>query len=379
MRTALRFIMVLGILAITQFGAYSDEKHPLKVKTVTAIGQVEKDAPNAREKAIADALRNAVMSGVGAYVDATTIGQNYQIIRDDILVKASGFATLDSVESSSISDGILKVKIIATVSNVPLVERLRELGLTHEWKVGVFIPESYVGKPIPDPAAETSIIQNLLKAGFRVIDKAKQQELQADEAAKRAAIGDLASLRDIKREYDVDIFITGEAFAEYVDEAKQGGITFYRSRGRIEAKAYYTDTGELLSMTDAFADGLDQTESLSAKQCLKNLGKKTGSTLVEDILLAPAAMTPFVTVKISNIKSISTASEFQKALKDLPGVTQVKRDRYTSGTLELNVYVKSEYREDLPEQIENSSIAKRLGLAIDISTKTFVQGRIAGS
>lgn len=363
------------------YGACATEKHSPNVATVTAYGEASADESGAKDKATADALRNAVMAEIGAYVEAETVGRNYKVIKDDILVKASGFATLDKIESTSVADGIISVKITASVSNRPLVEKLKALGLTHEWKVGVYVPESYVSKPkpVPDPAAETEIIKTLLHSGFRVLDEAQRRQLQDDESATRASQGDAAALQSIKREYGVDIFVTGEAFAEYVDEATEGGVRLYRSRGRIEARAYYTDTAELLSMTDAFADGLDQTENLSSKQCFKSLGNKAGQVLNDDIMLAPAEMTPFVTVKITNLKTLADASRLQNAVKSLPGVSQVKRDRYTAGVLELNVYVKNEYRDELPERMERCGVAKKLGLTVDIWSKTYMQGRVARS
>ncbi|MHB9038430.1 MAG: hypothetical protein ACYC64_17400 [Armatimonadota bacterium] len=379
MRYAIIAILcAMALMAITATVALAGEKHPTEVTTVTVWGEVEADASDAKDKAIADGLRKAVMKGVGVYVDATTVGENYQVIKEEILLKANGFATLDNVETTTVSDGILRVKITASVSNRPLADKLKALGLTHEWKVGVYIPETYVSKPkpIPDPAAETAIIQQFLGAGFRVMDESKRRELRDDDVAVRAIKGDPAALRNIQKEYDVDIFVTGEAFAEYVDEADAGGITLYRSRGRIEARAYYTDTGELVSMTDTFADGLDQTESLSAKKCFKELGAQVGEKLADDMLIAPAASTPFITVKISNLKGMSSASDLQKSVGNLRGVTKVKRQRYTAGVLEINVYLKSEYRDDFPELLESCTVGKRLGLSVDFCSKTYVQGRV---
>jgi hypothetical protein len=215
--------------------------------------------------------------------------------------------------------------------------------------------------------------------GFRVLDEAQRHRLQEDETASRAIEGDAAALRSIKREYDVDVLVIGEACVEHVDDSTQGGVTQYRSRGRIDARAYYTDTAEVISTADAFADGLDQTKDLSSKQCFKNLGEKAGKVIADDILLAPAEMTPFVTVKVTNLKSETAAAKLQKAVASLPGVSQVKMDRYTAGVLELNVYVKSEYRDELPERIEKCEIGKKLGFTVDIWSKTYMQGRVAGS
>lgn len=379
----MRQALILSLFAVLIIGMpptarAENDRHPAEITQVTAEGEVAADETNAREKAIADALRNAVMAEIGVYVDATTIGEDYQVIKDDILMRASGFATLDEMISTSVKDGILKVKIKASVTNRPLAEKLKALGLLHEWKVGVVIAESYLTgrKPVADPAAAAEIIRQLIKTGYRVMDESRTKKLRDDELASRAASGDPEALRAIKREFDVDIFITGEAFAEYVDEADEGGVKFYRTRGRIEAKAYYTDTGEIVTITDAFADGLDQTENLAARKCLKQAGLRIAETLARDIMIAPAALTPFVTVKITGFKSATSASGFESELEKLSGISRVKRQRYSDGALELNVYIKTEYRDDLPEKIESSSVGRKLGVIIDIWSKTFVQGRV---
>jgi hypothetical protein len=361
-------ILALLILMPAACALCAQENKLVEASQVTAEGQADASAPDARDKAVADALRNAVMKRIGAYVESTTIGENFEVIQDEILLKANGFAVLDSIESSSERGGVLTVKIKATVSNRPLAERLKALGLTHEWKVGVCI--------LGGRAAETAVIGRLLKAGFRVIDESQRKRLQSDEAAKRASEGDPSALAAIAREYDVDIFIAGEAEAEHVDESVIGGVTFYRSRGRIAARAYYTDTGELLTAEDKVGEAADQTRNLAAEKCLKDTGEKIGSELAGDILIAPAELVPFVSLKISGFQNVSTASDFENALKNLRGVTRVRRQRFTDGVLELNLYVKSDYRDRLPAVIEDSSIGRKLGIEINSWSKTHLQGRV---
>ncbi|MEN6357327.1 MAG: hypothetical protein ABFD83_09610 [Armatimonadota bacterium] len=343
------------------------EKHPAGTATVVADGEAPADLPNAREKAIADAMRNAIMKGLGTYIDSVTVGRNYTVVRDDILLKPSGFATCDQVLSSSTADGLYKVRIKATVSNRPLAERLKALGLTRQWRVGVLVSDSTV---------ESAISQQLVSAGFSVIDENRRKRLEKDASAARAANGDGDSLRALGGEFDVDILVTGRAQADYVDQDDYGGVTLYRSRGRMDAKAYYTDTGELLTSTSASADGLDQTKSLSAEAGLNKVGARIGAIFAEDLLVAPADMMPFISVKIKGFKGIMAAKRLEDAMRDLPGVTQLKRRRYTNGVLELNLYIKSDYKEDLPALIENSAAGKRLGIKIENYTKTFMQARL---
>lgn len=355
---------------------YAVDKHPPEISTVTACGEVEADAVNAKEKAIADALRNALLAGVGAYVQATTLGENYSVVRDEVLMKVSGFATLERVESTSVKDGILRVRVTASVSNVPLAEKLRELGLTREWKVGVYLPETYAGELAPVRTAEDEIIKQLMKCGFRVMDGPQRRRLQRDEAAKRAAEGDPALLAALAREYDVDILVTGEAISEYVDSLEMGGITFHRCRGRIGTRAIYADTGEVITLTSTEADAKDQTRVLALEQCFKNLGSVAGEVLARDLLVAPACMSPFVSVKITGLDGMASAQKVEDMMRALPGVTQVKRHRYTNGVLELNVYVKGEYLEELAGRLETDPVARKMGLEIDLWSKAYIQGRV---
>lgn len=360
-------LVMLGMMACCAVRCEPAEKHPAETATVVADGEAPADLPNAREKAIADALRNAVMKGLGTYIDSVTVGRNYTVVRDEILLKPSGFATCDQLLSSSTANGLFKVRIKATVSNRPLAERLKALGIIHQWRVGVLVS---------DPTVESAISQQLIAAGFSVIDENQRKRLEKDTSTARAVNGDEHSLRTLSSEFDVDILITGRANVDYVDCDDYGGVMLYRSKGRMDAKAYYTDTGELLTSTSASADGLDQTKSLSAEAGLNKVGMRMGAMLAEDLLIAPADMMPFISVKITGFKGIMAAKRLEDAMRDLPGVTGLKRRRYTSGVLELNVYVKSDYKDDLPASIENSAIGKRLGLKIENCTKTYMQARL---
>jgi len=359
------WVLALGIVVSNAPAARSDTT-PKSTK-VSVWGEAPADDPNAKDLAVADALRNAVMQAIGAYVSATTIGENYQTIEDSILVKADGFATLDEIESTVVKDGLLRVRVRATVTDRPLADRLRALGLLHEWKVAVRMESR---------DAEDAVVRELLNSGYRVIDESRLAELRRDEAAARAAEGDKRSLARIKQEYNADLFVTGNARANYIDSAAQGGVGFYRSRGHVDYRAYYTDTAEILIAHHASAEVLDQSKSLSVAKSLRTAGERAGSDIAERMLIAPAAMTPFVSVKITNLARLSQAAELENGIKRLRGVTSVKRHRYTGGTLELDVFVKSEYRDALPEAIESSQVGKRYGLDTVAWAKTYLQSRV---
>ncbi len=374
-----KIAVVLMLMFTPLLGANADlHKHPAEVTQVVVEGESAANAPNAFEKAVGDALRNAVMKAIGVYVQSTEIGSNYQVIKDEILLKSDGFAIVDEVLSTSVKNGFLKVKLRATVSNRPLAEKLKGLGLLHEWKVAVYIVErqSSDKTPLPDRNVENSVIMQLLKFGYRVIDEDQRRKLMEDEMAARAAAGDLESLRMIRREFDVDIFIAGQAIADYIDSDQQGGVTLYRSRASVQSRAYYTDTGEILSTNETAADGLDQSRTLANARSLKNAGFKVGAMIASDIMIAPANLNPLMSVKVTGFKQTSDASLFENALRDLPGVTRVKRHRYSGGVLELDVFIKAEFRDEFPEKIESCKAGAKLGIKVDSWSKSYVQCRV---
>lgn len=368
----MRPVILLLVLSVCSPAISSTDKHPPEITKLTVVGEAPASVPNARDLAIADALRNALMQAIGVHVSATTIGDNYKLVRSEVVSKSSGFAVLEGVESSSVENGILKVRVRASISNRPLAEKLKELGLTHEWKIGIVVYGK--GKLGPNASAiDSGITKPMVDAGFRVMDSSRTREMTSSEAALRAAEGDRESLAAIAREFDVDILIALDALVEAVDSTKEGGVTFYRTRCSVGARAYYADTGEVLAVSEAGTEALDQTESLSARQCLRKAVAKLGKILADDLLIAPAAPTPFVVVKVTDLKDMTAAAEIEEALRAVPGVTQVVRQRYTEGTLELSICVNSELKGDLPNHLAGSKPGRKLRLRTEAWTKTYLQ------
>jgi hypothetical protein len=343
--------------------------------TVVAEGAAAVEgSSNPREKAINDALRSAVMNAVGAYVSSTSLGSDYQEIEDRIIVKSQGFAVLDEVLEERTSAGIMRVKIRATVSTKPLALVLKGLGITHDWKVAVVAADSSSKKSGKTCISELE--KALIKAGFRTIDKSWSDKLAEDESLARAEEGDREALSCIKQEYGVDVLVLADASAQQVDEQKQGGLRFIRSTATTDIKAFYTDTGEILTVLDSKATKLGETASLSAGEALKAAGKDVGAKLVDDLLAAPAELAPFVTVKVAGFNKASDAVRFERALRELPGVRSVKRQRFTKGVNELNVYVNREDLDSMAESIEEHEYMRPFNVVVESWSKAMITGRV---
>jgi hypothetical protein len=316
------------------------------------------------------------MNAIGAYVSSTTTGKDYELIEDRIMVKAQGFAVVDEVLNERTVDGVYRVKVKASVSKKPLAEMLKGLGITRNWKVAVVLSEESNGEK-SKPSAAPEIEKALLKSGFKTIDRNWNDKLVKDEALTRAQQGDRAALADIKQEYGVDVLVTGDASAEAIDEQPQGGLRFIRSTGTVEARALYTDTGEILTVLDSAETKLGETESLSAREALKSAGRSISSRLVDDLLAAPAELRPFVTLKISGFSKAADAARFERAIGELPGVQSVKRQRFTKGMNEMNVVIDSEDLDSLAEALEDNQYTRPFRVVVESWSKALVTGRIA--
>jgi len=92
--------------------------------TVTGLGLT----PESAEK---QAITDAVKQAVGAYIDANTLVQNEEVVRDRILSVSNGFVKEYKVAAPAKKreDGLYEITIIATVATNQIVQKLKESNL----------------------------------------------------------------------------------------------------------------------------------------------------------------------------------------------------------------------------------------------------------
>lgn len=104
----IRIVLIAAILALTMPAAFALE--------VEAEGRAAGDLDNAREVALADALREAVRIGTGLDLSATTQTRDFTLSFDSVLTHAFGHVKDYKVLGSSLgSDGIYRVRVRAQV------------------------------------------------------------------------------------------------------------------------------------------------------------------------------------------------------------------------------------------------------------------------
>ena len=119
MKKMILLLFVLGLLPLTLATAESSTESATTLVVASGIG-VDAD------KALQNALKNAVQQAVGAIVDAETMVKNEEIIRDQILTYSDGYVEhFDKIGETKRADGLFELRIKATIKRRQLIEKLQ--------------------------------------------------------------------------------------------------------------------------------------------------------------------------------------------------------------------------------------------------------------
>ncbi len=331
------------------------------VQRVVASGSApvrDGDQPAARQIAIQQALRSALEQVVGTYVAGTTVAEKFQVLQDRVYTHSEGFVVPGKVLEESLDQGTLSVRLEVLVSIRPLVNRLRELGLTRAWRVGVSIQEGAGTLGGAAPLAHTAIVRRLARAGFQVV--------QVPAAADGAA---------------VDVLISGTATATLAARMPVTGggrvlaqIPLYQSR--VEARAVRVETGEVLGAYTEDDLVSDRVDSLAAGTAVQLAANRIARRLTTDILALPASPTRRVRVEVEGFANRSQAQALEDALNLIPGVRRTRLLEFAGGVLSLEVEADVACAERLGTDLERAAAVRSFGLTVTTDTKSRLRARV---
>ncbi len=148
-----------ALLCTTQL--VSAQPDAAKLVEVTARGIAVAGEPNARESALADALREAVRTGAGIDLISQTQVSNLQVDFDRIFTSSFGYVRDYQVLKTGVTfDGMFEVQIRARVSqgSPERNDRLAIRQLAHRKqlpKLALYVEENIAGLPAPSEFART--------------------------------------------------------------------------------------------------------------------------------------------------------------------------------------------------------------------------------
>ena len=352
-----------------------EEKGPVQEVVTTgaaAIGDGGRQA--ARQAAIQQALRSAIEKVAGVYVSGSTVNDRFLTVKDRVITHSDGFVVPGEVLEEKAEQGAVAVRMRATVSLRPLITRLRELGLTHNWKVAVALFESEnAGIPGAAPLAETELVQGLLRAGFQLVS------LPKGSAPDPSAL--VQALQRQGKTPVADLLITGTSAAGLAARIPVSlGTEVLRTvplyQSRVDLRAVRVETGEVISSHVVDEVASDDVEGLAAGAAVQVAARRAARMFTDDIMVLPASFTRRVQLEARGFRTRTRAQAFEDALPLLAGVRKVQRHEYVDGCLSLDLEVDSDDAEHLGTDLEQSPVLRDFGVTVDSDTKARVVARV---
>ncbi len=140
-------------------------------------------------------------------------------------------------------------------------------------KFVVAVPERHMGRPIPDPAAETEV-SYLLKACGATLISTKGLNLSnwAREFLKETGQEIPTPL------HKADVIIIGEGFSEFAGSTGR----LISAKARLELKAVDVKSGKILAVGRATATAVDLAENIAAKTALQKAASQISLKLIPE-------------------------------------------------------------------------------------------------
>ena len=390
-----RAIFSAGVFAFACLSGVTWSDHALaQTQTVVAEGMagVQGDPAIARDNAIQDALRKAVEQAVGTMVASETLVENFQVVRDNIYNKSSGYIKEYKIVKESPGKDLHTVTISAVVGTGELKNDLGALGLMHarvgkprtlfmiaEQNIGQEIllywwgywgkgGAAFAGQSVEMAVSETVLKEEFLNRGFNVIDiSAVTGKFEISNAYRIADLTNTGA-QEIGRKMGAEIIIKGKALAKEGPRTAGSSVGSYLAD--ITLSAVRVDNGQVLASARNSAPARHISQHVGGNQAIENAARGIADKLVEQITAKWTAETSGgqliqLTIRgLGGMKDLIKIKEFLRG--KVRGVQNVIQRSFERGEAVLEVDAKNS-----AQQIGDELAAKPIqGLDLDITAAT---------
>lgn len=141
-----------------------------------------------------------------------------------------------------------------------------------EWpRIMVVLDEKIDGESADARLVASKIEETLLDKGFRLVDKAQFQNVQARDIA--VAEGNPARAKEIGMRYGAELIIVGKAEGKFESEKEFYGVKNFEYAAKGECRVIITDTGELIAVSAKTTKKSGGGRSSAADLSLTTLGE----------------------------------------------------------------------------------------------------------
>lgn len=309
---------------------------------VAAIVRGNRDI--SRDKAIEDALRNAVEQATGSLIENQTLVENYQLLSDKIYSQSRGYVQTYEVLNEKEDQGLYRVTIQATVASGDLKNDLRALNLlmrqVRKPRVMVLFEETMSEGVKSGRLAEDAISKVLLDSGFKLVDADTVRRNLGQDKVQGLLAGDGRVAAVISDKYGAEMLLLGTAQA-VTNEVTIGDIKINSNQAVISAKLVRADTGEV-KVSETRQAAKPHVNSLSGIQmAIAEASELLANDMIDKIIQVfheEVYNIANVNLTIFGLQGYGHLQEVIQLISDnVRGIKEIYQRTYTMGTAELEV------------------------------------------
>lgn len=324
------------VLYITSFIAASQT-------TVTVQGTgfgLTKDA------AIEQAKRDAVETGLGAYISSETV-VTATSLSDNIYSKASGFVkTFEIVTEKRTPDDMFEITIKAQVTNILDQVMADEaafqtlLNSMNRPRLLFLFRENNLIDNVPTDFAETTLLGHFYDKGFDVVDRQLVAAMKGEPDYEQALAGNVSAAAQIATQLGAEIIVLGTA--KISSAGKILNSPMYSGQADINGKIIRADTGEILAVVpQARGKKPHISESTAGINAVNEAATKLGRDIMRQLIEKWSTrqanfVKVFVILKNADFGSYMMFESFLQA-QTVPGIRNAYAKSLNDGVAEYEV------------------------------------------
>jgi len=326
----------------------------------------------AREEAKRFLYRDALEKAIGAYVESVTQMENYQIVKDKVFSQTSGLVKTVAIKKEWIDEN----NTFHIIAKCDVVEKALDgilgpavIDAMGNPRVAVILDERIEDKTSFLSTAESAVLDIFKNSGFSLVESSRTRKLREFDLASY----NRADLAKIAHDYNADVIVFGEAYANSYNKIQRLGYRIYNTQSIVRLRAFLTDTEEIIgfkefSMRDTEGGGSVEDSALrilgkTAAQSAKNIVNQIAYQLASGV---SNGNTSAIKVVLNGM-DFNTARSIKAYFSEIRGVTRIDQRSLQNGILELDI-VSDKTAEILADHLSGK------GYKITTVTFKFIEG-----
>ncbi len=328
--------MCLWIVILPVFAATTAVGRAYVVDDVATAEQLAK---RSAERALAGKVIDRFAERSGMTPQAFAQARNQAVERADEFLRAV------RVERRSHTDDFVVIHLTADVEEQALERVLRQLGALSKAetktrqaaapRLMVLAYEEISGAPNKFPYVRQVLQEQLIKAGYRLVDQAAvERVLKHDQAVQAVLNGNLAQASNVALQFNAGVIITAHVLVQE-SSLKSGPMQAYGAT--LTMQAHGADNGRVIAAVTSDGSYPHINALQGARGAIKDATTKAMKSFAKDLKRQREAPPRGLVVSISNVNFEQLALIKQVLRRDFSELTNMRNLGFAGGVARLEV------------------------------------------